>query len=326
MRVRAPAHDDRRPRHPVRCALTLLEVLIAIAVIGLLMAILIPAVSAAREASRRTQCQSNMHQVGVAIHAYEATERVFPNPRFTVALLPYIDRSDVYDLFPSPKEPDYAKLHARVNPIVIPLYICPSDTAPMTYSDPDEPDWRVARANYVGSIGTAYPRYGWNGFFVPSRRLSPRDFTRGLSVTTALSEALCPLPDGQSARLRTTWDLGVDFDGPTEVDAFADRCERIPLDPASHGYRGTSRHGIPWHALEFPTSCYFNHVLPPNRPNCRTGTTPGAWAYASASMHPGGANVLFADGHVDFISQLIDRPAWREMGSRVPLDQIAPPD
>jgi len=321
-------HSSRpSPRRPSsrRAGLTILEVLIAIGVIGLLMAILIPAVSAAREASRRTQCESNLHQVGVAIQSYESAERAFPRMDFTFCLLPYIGHQNIHDLY---KDVDSTEPFAElkpINPHVIPLYICPSDPVPTSYTDPDDPGWVVARTNYAGSIGTAWQRYGWNGFFNPDKRTLPRDFTKGLSTTTAVAEILCPLSDGALSRLRTTWNLGDDLEGPTQLDAFADRCEQLPREPTEFGYHGLSEHGVPWHGKVF-YHCSFNHSLPPNRPSCMSGTHPKTWAYVSASMHSGGANVLFADGHVEFTSQFIDRHLWRELGSRLPLDQISIPD
>src|SRR4051812_42975656 len=91
-----------------RLGFTLIELLVVIAIIGVLIALLLPAVQQAREAARRTQCKNNMKQIGLAVHNYHDTYNAFPVMRYcddsigNVAswlsqCLPFLDRSDVYD-------------------------------------------------------------------------------------------------------------------------------------------------------------------------------------------------------------------------------------
>lgn len=305
--------------------MTLLEVLVAIGIIALLLAILIPAVSAARESSRRTSCQSNLHQIGAAFHAYEGTRRKFPRTDFTFDILPYIEQEAVHKLFPEPRDPnsDFDALVARIDPYVIPLYYCPSDPAPETYGDPADPKGHpVARTNYVGNIGSGFQKYGDNGFF-PFYGMQYRaaDFPKGLSNTAAVAETLCPFPDA-STRLRTVWEV-LPMTQPTQLDAFADACERLPPSPADYGYRGLADRGTPWHGKLAPNISY-NHVLPPNHPNCSNGGWTVGSCYPANSMHAAGANVLYGDGHVEFASESVDRQVWREVGSRVSLSEASP--
>ena len=95
------------PRLPgPRRGFTLVELLVVIAIIGVLVALLLPAVQAAREASRRARCQNNMRQLGIALQNYHDTFRRFPpagtnsnETSWTAHILPFIERKDLYDLF-----------------------------------------------------------------------------------------------------------------------------------------------------------------------------------------------------------------------------------
>ncbi len=85
-------------RHPVTKAFTLVELLVVIAVIGLIAAMLLPAVQAAREAARRMQCGNNLRQMGLGLHAYHTTSNAFPSGQASASqslhasLLPYLDQ------------------------------------------------------------------------------------------------------------------------------------------------------------------------------------------------------------------------------------------
>src|SRR4051812_12890302 len=89
-----------------RTAFTLIELLVVIAIIGLLISLLLPAVQAAREAGRRTQCKSNLHNIGLALHSYESALGSFPQgrnayPKVVSAparLLPYMEQENLHDL------------------------------------------------------------------------------------------------------------------------------------------------------------------------------------------------------------------------------------
>src|SRR5262245_14995297 len=89
-----------------RPAFTLVELLVVIAIIGVLVALLLPAAQKVRDAANRTQCQSNLKQLGIAVHNYHATYDVLPPARieyqycpWTVLLLPYLEQDDLYRQF-----------------------------------------------------------------------------------------------------------------------------------------------------------------------------------------------------------------------------------
>ena len=98
------------PSNRARRAFTLVELLVVIAIIGVLVALLLPAVQSAREAARRTQCMNNLHQVGLALHNYENALTVFPSGglygrgggyghSWWVRILPYAEEKAIYDQF-----------------------------------------------------------------------------------------------------------------------------------------------------------------------------------------------------------------------------------
>lgn len=111
---------------------------------------------------------------------------------------------------------------------------------------------------------------------------------------------------------------------PNEMEALADVCEAIPEDPTAYGWLGgyLSRHRS-WADPNYGGGLY-NHVLPPNRPSCNNYANLRTGAHTAGSFHGHGANLLYVDGRVQFESASIDRPVWRECGSRI--DRVVGPD
>lgn len=115
---------------------TLIELLVVIAIIAILIALLLPAVQQAREAARRTQCRNNMKQMGLALHNYESTFRVFPpsrinlsGPTFQVSwqvmCLPYLDQTPMYNLYNSNLN-WWDPANDAVTTTTLPMFMCPS--------------------------------------------------------------------------------------------------------------------------------------------------------------------------------------------------------
>ena len=121
-----------RPRRPH--GFTLVELLVVIAIIGILIALLLPAVQAAREAARRTQCQNNLKQIGLAIHNYHDTFKAYPYSRvdtretWAVLILPYMELKNLQDLWDFKK--NYYSQSDAVRLVNVAGYICPTRRAP----------------------------------------------------------------------------------------------------------------------------------------------------------------------------------------------------
>jgi prepilin-type processing-associated H-X9-DG protein len=146
------------------------------------------------------------------------------------------------------------------------------------------------------------------------------DVTDGLSNTVAMSEFLHANWSGGSTmeRMRTVWSLPEKYNTAAELDSMANECARVPPDPIAYGWNGSAmKLGFTWWDGNCEVGMY-NHVLEPNRPSCRNGNgAPHLGVTTAASLHSGGVNVVYGDGHVSFVSNSIDREVWREMGSRI---------
>src|SRR5829696_7474861 len=124
-----------------RRGFTLIELLVVIAIIGVLIALLLPAVQAAREAARRSQCANNLKQIGLAIHAYADSYNVFPAGRSSLAqavvggenwsvhafLLPWLEQAQTFDALNFHLRPDQSVENDTAQRLWINAYLCPSD-------------------------------------------------------------------------------------------------------------------------------------------------------------------------------------------------------
>ena len=178
---------------------TLVELLVVIAIIGVLVALLLPAVQSAREAARRSQCISQLKQVGIAMHNYESTFQRLPVGAYgccwgtwQVSILPYIEQKALYDLYVMDRKfgmpvDDARYSHAANRPVTtktIKTLICPTDTKPQRVANNG-----VTYANYVVNFGnTIYDQSNFSGvtflgapFFevTAQRRPSRRAVRRG---------------------------------------------------------------------------------------------------------------------------------------------------
>src|SRR3954470_1218171 len=153
-----------------RRGFTLVELLVVIAIIGVLVALLLPAVQAAREAARRTQCGNNLKQLGIALHNYHDVagrlpcniNRVIIGTTFTndrnqashlVNLLPYIEQKSLYDQINfglhDPAFGNQIVAGQALKTVVVKSYICP-DSNHQRFN----PTSNIAFSNYAGSIGS----------------------------------------------------------------------------------------------------------------------------------------------------------------------------
>jgi prepilin-type N-terminal cleavage/methylation domain-containing protein/prepilin-type processing-associated H-X9-DG protein len=331
-----------------RRAFTLIELLVVIAIIGILIALLLPAVQAAREAGRRAQCINNLKQIGIAIHNYETTFKVYPfgkgdsyggvipgtpvYPRWSAnsQLLMFIEQGSLFDAinFNLPPEtpgmqgavpfmPPYQNPN-RDNSTVcrtrVATFLCPSDGEPLA-------EWPGGN-NYLGN------QYTWScdlsesqassldptevprGVFYFRSRVKPADVVDGLSMTAFYSEKIRGqgTPDPKTDNLI----MGV----ASSLDQTFQMCKALPLTALPL----TSRQGMSWVMGEMCCTTY-NHVAQPNGRTCAAQGFTGSMANMAmqvppSSRHPGGVNVLMGDGGVRFIKDTVDLRTWRAVGTR----------
>jgi prepilin-type processing-associated H-X9-DG protein len=298
----------RFSRHVLRVGFSLIEVVVVLFVIGLLVALLLPAVQQAREAARRTQCRSNLHQLGIAMHQYHEIYNMFPPGNLWglslhVTILPLIDQRPLHDLYL--REPDPTQWDALLGRHSISLFMCPSDPLHSSVGP-------AHVTNYQGNYGTGVQSYGFNGMFraMAHGPIRSADVTDGLSHTAAIAESL--VKDGSRTFLRAVWETPYPLLDPDQLEQFAHLCRNSSL-AASTTPRGNYGHWPEGH----PGDSLYNHVLLPNDASCLNGPSKVMQgAYSASSLHGGIVHVLFGDGHVQPISGQIDFLVWRALGSR----------
>lgn len=322
----------------IRRAFTLVELLVVIAIIGILVALLLPAVQAAREAARRMDCRNNLKQIGLALQNYHCTHNVLPPGRFVnpvngqghcfsayAHLLPYLEANSLFVQINFNYNPEDA-INAPVLNQTIPYFQCPSDQHYKLQGD-------SAVHNYPLNTGTTYPVSPRSstgkpvtGIFFENSSVRFADITDGTSQTvcvgeTVISEGGPTVWDGVSPTNGFILTQGNDnlYNGP-ELTDYASQCSGTGL--LLQQTRGSRwLYGAPGHSM-------YNHMRAPNDPgvDCRGGIphstkTDALWQALSLnvtchSRHPGGVQALFCDGHVQFVSNGIDLKTWQSLGTR----------
>ncbi|MGE5193285.1 MAG: DUF1559 domain-containing protein [Deltaproteobacteria bacterium] len=293
----------RRPHRSQCRGFTLIELLVVLAIIAVLVALLLPAVQQVREAARRTQCKNNLKQLGLALQNYHGTQNAFPPGYISlfdtsgndigpgwgwgVMILPELEQATLQGRLVL-TQPIEAPANASLRVMSLATFLCPSDSVRSPWpaatrdslGNPTSTICEVAAANYVGVFGVSEPGVDGEGVFFRNSFVGIRDILDGTSTTMLVGE--------RSQRwCEATWVGAV-----TNAEMF----------PPSGSL------AVP--VTENAAGMVLGHTSdgPPN--------AAGTECNEFSSLHGSGAQFLFADGHVQFISSSINRGVFRALSTR----------
>lgn len=316
-----------------REAFTLVELLVVVAIIGVLVGLLLPAVQSAREAARRMSCGNNLRQMGLALQNFESTHKVFPSSlrptppdpaglfngwSVHAQLLAYLEQGNVYQNI-NFDQPYSAQ--SSISSVRVKSFICPAEIR------------STPRFNTVGDVVHIPPNYAANqgpwfifnpvtregsrGAFRHYQTLRPAEFTDGLSQTLAFAEC----------KAHTSYFRNSSVTNP------AQSMPNSPADICALGgdFKQDGAHGEWVDGKGHETA--FNTLFPPNtalpcqgspttvvdwisQSEGRSAAVPTFGAMMARSYHPNGVEVVMTDASVHFVPNNIDRLIWQGLSTR----------
>jgi prepilin-type N-terminal cleavage/methylation domain-containing protein len=293
----------------VRKGFTLVELLVVIAIIGVLVALLLPAVQAAREASRRSKCQNHLRQWALAMHNFHDVNGNFPY--FTQVLpkrhnwppfvMPYLEQGNLVQGYDFTIH-WYEGQNLPMTQVHLPVFNCPSDRPKPMWTD--QTNFPSVRANYLacyGNLTFGSATSGTNNFVPYKCRMA--EITDGTSNTLLLSEVIVARQDNNQGG-GGNWPSG-DFRGHVWHDATISNPTHCPnIFMTINGPNSTVPDNAPCGTIANP-----DLSMP-----CVNGSNTERQNVAR-SRHPSGVNACQGDGSVRFVSNTINIIAWRALGS-----------
>ena len=315
---------------------TLIELLVVIAIIAILLALLLPAVQAAREAARRSQCKNNLKQIGIALHAYESSYRVFPPAGCVqlgsdlqpwsaqVRLLPFIEQMTVW------KKIDWMQsweTQFNITSTRIPVYLCPSEVHDALRVDSiDGPSYSINYAVNSGSwfvFDSTTGRVG-DGAFATNTCFGAQSFRDGLSSTVALAEVKAWQPSFSDSANPNTFGAAIPnspatlaaYGGEFDDDGHAAWC-----DGGTNQTGFTSTFG-PNTAVSYVAAGVTFDIDFISMAEGEAAVTMTYAAVTSRSFHSGMVHTLLMDGSTRAASSNIDLRVWRALATRAGNEPI----
>ena len=334
-----------------RPGFTLIELLVVIAIIAILVSLLLPAVQQAREAARRSQCQNNLKQLGLAMHNYHSTYNSFPigrggtdGPNYPgaaggveqnggrlsalVVLTPFLDQTALWNQISKPLTYTHNGSQELAAPMggrpwqekyppwrqQLPTLLCPSDGGPVPRNEEADTNYGLNWGdNGNGNGDIIFENVDVRGMFGRQNAAAFRNMRDGTTSTLLMAEI--GREDGsrlfQARYARQVG--GSNFGGAVHDNPNAGCLQRV-IDEENPGFydddvnlgSNDQTRGTRW-ADGSAVFTGFNTVFPPNGPSCmENNDDSGDGVMSAGSYHSGGAQVVFGDGSVKFISETID--------------------
>jgi prepilin-type N-terminal cleavage/methylation domain-containing protein/prepilin-type processing-associated H-X9-DG protein len=335
---------------------TLVELLVVIAIIGVLVALLLPAVSAAREAARRAQCSNNLKNLGLAMINYHDANRKFPlgavcvgcstagsysyrdappmywTTTWTISILPQLEQQPLFTLW-NPGANYGVASQRQVTSTPLQIMKCPSDATAEAVNDPDGGtnvgtfdkgnyglNYGGGSANENGNSGNKAgpedkPSWTQSAYGILSKNrgfASLRDVT-GLPSNIALND----VTDGASNTVMIgellRFNNGGDCRGCWGKSHGASISAFTSGDPENDGANGIATPNVKAIGIyrDAPTHCANSQTVGDPDMECQDRGGDGLGGNAMRSKHPGGAQAVYADGHIQFLTNNIDKLVYR---------------
>lgn len=316
-----------------RSAFTLVELLVVVAIIGVLVALLLPAVQAAREAARRMSCSNNLKQIGLALQNFESVNKNFPSSLRPAAvdaaglfsgwsahaqILPYLENANLYQGINF--EQPYSS-QSSISAVRVKAFICPAEIRSTSRFDAAGSVVHVP-PNYATNQGPWFifnpvTREGSAGAFRHYQSLRPSEFTDGLSTTLSFSE------------VKANWSYLRNSSVSSATQAMPTTANELCNLGGDFKQNGSHGEWVDGKAHETA----FTTAFPPNakivcaasgsgevdwisQSEGRSATVPTFAAFAARSYHPAGVVTNCMDGSVHVIANNIDREVWQALSTR----------
>jgi len=302
--------------------------LVSIGILGLLIGLLLPAVQSAREAGRRAQCVANLRQLGVAMHSYYSIHNMFPPSQLLTGrewsgnemsehtfILPHLEQEPLFNSINmafNHLEDDYApslENHTARN-TRLGIFLCPSD---------GERDHLNSYRFNRGRFGVVKNRL-FDGPFSIGVRPSEASITDGLSKTAFVSERI---GGSFSSSSRMGWPRDVKRWSGEGIAGGVIRSDDqyIPGCLEAEPVQWFTTSGRYWFYTGFD-NCHYNHNGTPNDPRSSCGGGPNSpdsvnflGLHPPRSYHAGVVNVLMGDGHVEVVTNSVQKQFWLSLGT-----------
>lgn len=344
------------PQYPRKSGFTLVELLVVIAIIGVLVALLLPAIQAAREAARRMSCQNNLKNVGLACLNYESSKSVMPPsaqsaPRpgpngvsWMVEILPYVEQGSLdQEVAARILDGDTAYNLAEINELRLSLYMCPSAGESF---DPQSQGGVGVTYNYCAIAGSYISRFSRLFGTAPGCNRNSDDYCLSNAASGINTDGV--MFPGSKVYLRQV------TDGTSNTFLIGERWYQLRIWTAGNWHGDNYCRGKPIPPCEIPlghtptnslssasknlderfplnsnldtVGYYDSHDnsrgdLPDMPPGAPRGMSFNNMLFAS--YHPGGANFVYVDGSVHFIDDSMDMDSYLALGSRNGEEQVA---